>query len=39
MPLYMGVNGVVKEVKELTIAGGGGAEKSQKWLYWRKWSD
>ena len=39
MPLYVGVNGVVKEAKELTMAGGGGAEKSQKWLYLRKWGD
>ena len=38
MPLYIGVNGVVKEVKELTKAGGG-AEKGQKWLCWRKWGD
>lgn len=39
MPLYMGMNGVVKEVKELSIAGGGGAEKSQKRLYLHKWGD
>ncbi|MCX4265394.1 MAG: hypothetical protein OSJ64_01035 [Firmicutes bacterium] len=29
MPLYIGVNGVVKEVKELTIAGGGVLKKGR----------
>lgn len=29
MPLYIGVNGVVKEVKELTIAGGGVLKKAK----------
>ena len=30
MPLYVGVNGVVKEAKELTMAGGGGVLKKAK---------